>query len=77
MSMGHTGLVSKGVSNKNAIRMFRVLPFQSDGIHIWLANFEIPWGTGYLRERWGKKEKRKRNHKITLLIYILFEIICT
>lgn len=47
MSMGHTGLISKSVSNKNAIGMFRMFPFQGDSFQVWLTNSEIPWGTGY------------------------------
>lgn len=64
--MGHTGLVSKGVSNKNAIGMFRVLPLQSNGFQVWLANSEVPWKTGYLRKRWGQKRngKKKKAYKI-------------
>lgn len=55
--MGHTGLVSKSVSNKNAIRMFRMFPFQGDGFQVWLTNSEIPWGTGYFSEVQFWREK--------------------
>lgn len=59
-------MVSKGVSNKNAIGVFRVFPFHSDGFQVWLADSEIPWGTGCFRERWvrERKGKRKKTYKV-------------
>lgn len=61
-SVGHTGLVSKGVSNKDAIGMFRVFPFQSDDFQAWLAYSEIPWSTGYLVKRSsGEKREEEKN----------------